>query len=160
MSQRRVLNRFFIMVIMLVGSVLSGCSSKPVYKTYYTHIPPASTVGRTCVNTCESNRLLCEQRIDSQYDRCQRNADKELRYCQDNKRRDYDRCISNLKRQHGNYWHKYESNCYYHNPNQCRLNSCYRRGNCDSSYNRCFKGCGGKIKSDTRCVRNCDKKPK
>lgn len=142
-------------IAMLAG--FTGCSSEPVYQTVYNHIRPNGTTGQSCVNACDADRQLCEQRSNAQMDRCNREADREFRRCQVEKREAYRYCVADLQRQYGNNWKIYESNCSnVYDPNSCAKSSCYRAGECDVTFNRCFIGCGGKIESETRCVRNCD----
>jgi len=148
----------YSVLLVIVYTLCTGCSTEPVYKTFYNYVAPSTTSGQTCVNTCETNRLLCEQRVDAKQQRCQQDAESQYQQCYKDTKDKYNACLSDLQRQYGVNWSKYQTNCsYYHNVNNCRKTDCYRNSNCKSVYTQCFKSCGGIVKADTRCVSHCDK---
>jgi hypothetical protein len=99
--------RWFVVAICFIA----GCSTEPVYQTRYDLVPPTTASGRQCLNTCDTNTLLCEQRNDTQVQRCNEQSEIAYNNCMKDVNNQYQSCVADLQRQYGSYWQKYETNC-------------------------------------------------
>jgi hypothetical protein len=112
----------------LLSVFMVGCG--PIYNTQYNYIPPRSSAGIMCINTCEVNKSNCEHIQELKKDNCEYRSELDYRWCLD----------------HASPEHK--EHCY---RRLCGGNS-FR---CNAEYNRCYQGCGGVVEQQTVCVAFC-----
>ena len=119
---------------------LSGC--QPIFRTFYTYTPPEGVAGMQCVGNCEFNREQCQDNEETRYHSCQNRAEAEFNNCESQRQYRYDnssgkrKCVRNC-------------NCYRDSCSEPDFERCVR------TYNSCFENCGGKVKSEERCVQFC-----
>lgn len=131
-----------IIHVFLLILTLSLLACSPVYKTDYTFIPPERESGRTCILQCENSKLLCEQLQDTKYNSCLQRAELNYQSCESRK-------IYRIDYKSGDT--KCVENCY------CYRSSCSRdEKTCGTQYRGCYQTCGGKVRSKTYCVSNCE----
>ncbi|MCC6932049.1 MAG: hypothetical protein IT292_02185 [Deltaproteobacteria bacterium] len=115
-------------ILIVVALLLSSCA--PMYETQYSYLPPRGTQGQLCLSNCEMAKMNCEHREDMDKQDCERRAD-----------RDYDYC-------------RYRSGEKYCYRDTCSADYSY----CVSSYNACYRGCGGRVDEHQVCVAFCDQR--
>ncbi len=125
--------------IAFVSAALALSSCGPIYDTVYDFTPPESNAGRACIYQCENSRGQCRQLEEYRADDCERRSDYEV-----------ERCEREIWRRKGREPKWYE----------CGGESCSANlDRCDEQYRSCYQSCGGRIRSETRCVANCDQIP-
>lgn len=139
--------------ILILTSLLFACG--PVYETKVTYIAPTDTQGKSCASKCEMNRSSCQQNCDNKYDACVRETRliSQNRYLEEKnqylekknlcKGKDRDKDCQNLREP---YMSSYVSD-----------SNCRKECGCQTSFERCFEICGGKVLKETRCVSDCDR---
>ena len=135
------------LVVLLVGSVLSGCPPpQPVYRTTYSYTPPEAEQGRTCAMQCEVNRGQCEQMAGMRQDTCTQRADMNFDQCETEATAEHDACLERQRTVRGTLCIR----------RQCLRDHCSDgRGECETQYNRCFQVCGGNVQENRECVQHC-----
>ncbi len=98
--------------------------------------------GRECINQCQVPLELCEANARQTYEACLTRAEYAYQRCEARKRysdSDKNKCVEN---------------CY------CGRDYCRdpQVDTCQERYRTCYTNCGGKIKSETVCTANCDKR--
>ena len=127
-------------VVVLMSALLCGC--QPIYQTFYSYSPPDGVTGMQCVGSCEFNREQCQDNEQTRYQSCEDREEAEYHSCEARREYRYDRdsgkskCVRNC-------------NCY---RDSCPSPDVER---CTRTYNNCFENCGGKVKSEVRCVQFC-----
>lgn len=171
-----------LLVVVMVG--LAGCAS-PRYQTAYRYEPPLEATGRACLEKCEQKLASCQQCCTVDYQACLQRIEPQVneRYNAVLKRyqvemeqyrwelRRYEFYLS-LNRNH-DFW--YGGHGFYHpwprpyyfppippgKPsrdevfNQLQKEKCAMDCGCQTTYDACFLGCGGKRIPETRCIANC-----
>lgn len=128
-------------VILLIAG-LTACESGPQYRTDTSYVAPPTSQGATCVATCQTSEQICRARQEdtarAEYPAClQRAAD------------DYKICMSGGS----------TVNCSLYkdlSQQKCARDKDPNYKTCVSSYNSCYQSCGGQVKQNTVCVKNCD----
>jgi hypothetical protein len=130
----------FALVISLMVA-LTGCG--PIYNTEYSYIPPATDMGKMCVNQCITNKTLCQQMCQMRNDSCRTQSRQNALF-------DYQM-----------YKHRQKAN---KQPITKDLSAfdrggyeCNSRCDCDFSFNQCYSACGGQVQEHKVCVMFCDK---
>ncbi len=125
-------------VAVLIAIFFTGCG--PIYDTQYTFDPPEGGSGRACVAQCETSKFQCEQLEEMKADRCRDRAEREAEQCRNRV-----------------YWKEGREPKWY----ECGTDSCSTDAEkCESRYRSCYQTCGGRVRSETRCVANCDQVPR
>lgn len=128
--------------LIIVCFGLTSCG--PVFKTFYAFEPPKTQTGKNCVNQCNMMKMQCGQLEDQKAANCRQRADSAYQECERAARAEVLACKLG-----GN------KNC---SKPYCSRDICTKNTEtCDNQYRVCFQNCGGKITSETRCIRNCDK---
>lgn len=135
---RRVLYAFT--VLLFVG--LAACQSGPQYRTDTSYIAPPTTQGATCVASCETTEQVCRGREDdyarAEYPACLERADQDYRICMSGGSTINCDLYRTLSKQ------------------QCERDMGPNYKSCTQSFNSCYKNCGGEVRQETVCVKNCD----
>ncbi|MFC1885249.1 hypothetical protein ACFL2O_10815 [Thermodesulfobacteriota bacterium] len=113
---------------------LYSCSTKPVYQTTYDFIPPASAEGKACTHQCETINVQCKQIADMQADSKREEVRRQYLECERQRRSE-----------------KYSTRICF----EYSVYPDYSR--CSADYRRCFQRCGGKVITETKCIKNCEK---
>lgn len=120
--------KFFTLTVVLV---IAGCASAPVYETKSTYTDPETHQGKTSAIQCQMAQSQCEQIVELKQDSCVQKKDKELDACQ-SKGGASAFCLDHR--------------------GECKAD----KSSCEKQYNRCFQVAGGKVKTETVCVENCE----
>lgn len=123
---------------------LLGCG--PVYRTTYDYSPPKTAQGMACILQCDTIYDQCLALELQSQKACLLRSEVEFQHCEKEAHREYRRC----KKDGG-------TNC---REDTCSRSYCGERDyDCVAEYNHCYKvGCGGQVRSTTRCVAHCKKK--
>lgn len=157
-----IIKKYIISFMLVMAFTITACSNKPVYRTSYDLIQPSSINGRQCTTQCDTNRLLCQQNERAERSQCEDRERSNAKQCKQNAYVDYRNCMQQASHL-GKYRASTESNC--NSIRNSKVSSCDnnysrcdRRSRCDGAYRSCFSNCGGTVKKNTYCVRNCEKK--
>ena len=172
------------MFLVFMMTVLAGCAS-PRYQTAYRYEPPLDVAGRACLEKCEQKLAGCQQSCTAAYQVCLQRIEPQVdeRYNEalnryklelDQYRWEWQRYqfYQSLNWGYG-YWYGGPGFYYpwpgpfYFPPtpptkprreavfNRLQKENCVMDCGCQSIYDACFLGCGGKRIPETRCIANC-----
>lgn len=113
----------------LMVLMLAACSTAPVYETRNIYTDPETPQGKTSVLQCQMAQSQCEQIAEMKQESCE----------QKNERKQADCKAKGVFCMDESY--------------KCAAD----KSSCEKQYNRCFQIAGGKVKSETVCVDNCEK---
>ncbi len=127
--------------------VVSGCA-KPRYETqkYYDvpEVQTALTDFAECLKPLDRDQQVCQQGADMKAMTCETHAELAQVKCEAAAEKTYADCASDPKA-------------------FCVKRTCAKQ-RCDPDYSQCtraydigYEACGGKVRSETKCVKNCDK---
>jgi len=134
--------KFGLFLLFLFILTLNACTPVPRYKSIATYIPPNTPQGSSCVKNCEKIKINCKIQCDACNTqeviskRAEINANKI-------------QCIGT----------KYADSCMtmlnYMKPSYQKIQGeCKELCKC-KAYRDCYLGCGGKIHTERKCVKNC-----
>ena len=142
--------RFLLIFIPFMG--VAVCSSDPQYRTRAVYEAPTSREGQMCLNQCDSLVMQCKSRAQEDLNACERDLERRDAACLDEAAEQRDYCIRNNSVGCDLSYSNTLSSCRMNLPT-CQLDT----SSCDQTYNTCFERCGGNIRFESVCVRNCDK---
>jgi len=140
-----------IFLLTMLVLLMYGCY--PIYETVYHYTPPSSSAGMDCVTQCNKSRTQCERRETDANERCMRDAETEYNNCL----KWQSKAEENCGRQAG-YDEKKYNDCLRTMDAQaaCRKTTCTANlKSCDAPFNTCYASCGGHVRPEQICVRNC-----
>lgn len=129
-----------IAVVVFAG--LTACASGPQYRTNTSYVAPPTTQGATCVASCQTSEQVCRARQED-------TARAEYPACLQRAKDDYKICMQGMS----------TINCSLYrdlSQQQCTKDMEPSYKTCVSSYNSCYQSCGGEVKTESVCVKNCD----
>jgi hypothetical protein len=174
--------RYVLSLALMLG--LSGCAT-PRYETVVHREAPVGASAQACIQTCERGLEACKQACAEKYQSCLKAVEPEAeahyrqtldRYAQaleDYRRELAFQDVQRWTRFHwghgrgGSLWYDPFPYPYFAPPpvprapsreedlNRLREARCGGDCGCQSPYDACFVGCGGRIVSEQRCVADC-----
>lgn len=126
----------------LAGALIFLGACGPVYKTDYIFQPPASLQGKMCVNQCTQIKQSCFTNCNLRNESCFLRAEREAR----KSFRTY------VKRQNKKKKAIEKTQEDFYRP-RCKTSSC--QVSCNGNHRICYKDCGGRIGTVTRCTAFC-----
>lgn len=130
--------RTFLVALLLILS--TGCG--PSYRTLYHFEPPASLNGKRCANECLYKTQECSHQCTHNRYQCEQGAKMaELAHT----------VVDALATQNKQPYYNSHNGSYH----QCvsQENQCIE--SCKSMHRICHQNCGGDVRSETVCIRNC-----
>lgn len=134
--------------LLFVSLTLSTGCVKPRYQTFKYYDQPTDTAAlkefAECIKPLARDQEYCQQGADMKAMQCETRAELEQMKCEKSAAEAYSKCTED--------------------PDAiCVERSCIK-ADCDPDYSMCvntydlgYSACGGKVRNETQCVKNCDK---
>ncbi len=162
---------------------LAACVG-PRYQTAYRYEPPIDAIGRACLQQCEPKLAACQTQCQEKYQACVKSVEPQIDAHFEQSLQQYQRDFQFYQYAFDQYqrrfsWHYYNADPrygawpYYYGlessfpplpplkPSRERIAAqlvqqhCDRDCGCQSIYDACFLGCGGKKIPEVKCIANC-----
>ena len=167
-------------VVFFLALLLEGCAATPRYQSVKRLVAPVGPTTQACLSNCAAAMEKCKQTCAETRENCGKDAmpEAEAHYAQELKNHqsalrayhwDLERYRMELLLQ-GGYGYPYGVWGWYPPPpppsppalpdkerviKRFIQKRCDRDCGCQSEYEACFLGCGGRIETETLCIANC-----
>lgn len=165
--------------VSVLAALAAGCAS-PRYQTVKRHAPPEGAAGQACLDKCAAAMGPCKRECEARYQSCTKSVLPDAQARHDQMLRHYEAALSMYRWELERYrmdlmlgsGHGYPYGLWgWHHPfpppvpplapslereaKKLSQERCDRDCGCQTTYDSCFLGCGGKIESQTLCIAHC-----
>lgn len=185
-NEHRVRKNYIFLCGLALITLLSACAS-PRYQTVYRYEAPADSSGRACVERCGPQLSSCQSHCQTQHAACIKSIEPEVESRYQDAMRSYAAAFEQYRRDMSYYqmhfslgWGAYPGwygpwayspwpDPYFSAPSPplkptreqvqayVEKQKCDVDCGCQSAYDSCFLGCGGKKIPETHCIAHCPK---
>ena len=166
--------------VLALAISLAGCAVAPRYQSVKHYVAPEDVAAKACLSKCGTDMESCKRDCQSRHQSCVKGVlpDAQARY--DQLLRHYEGALSlyrwDLERYRmdlmfgSGYGHPYGAWGWYppfpppippvapsleHEVRKLTQERCDRDCGCQTTYDSCFLGCGGRIENQTQCIAHC-----
>lgn len=143
---------FFGLLAILSLTMAACLASGPQYRTNAIYEEPNTSQGQMCLNQCDSLEMQCKSSKQQDTLMCDRQAEQYDVECVQRARQAYNLCAPGGAAVNCDVAYSNELKFCRSMAPRCEVDT----SSCNNTYDACFNRCGGRIRYETVCVRNCE----